>query len=515
MTRIPFHPLLFAMLPVLSMVAANPGEAHEHALRDGLRVALAFAGFLVLGAAGVYRDFRKAALWVSVLLIVIAGFDSFHEAIEPIRIAGWHPARRRYVLPLTYLALAACGVWIHRQHAAVGRLTGLANIVALGAVLPPTVLLGVAERKFGPDRTLVTAREIVAGRVVSKPDIYYFVFDRYGDEQTARDLGLDNDIDAYLTAKGFYVPPESRANYIRTALSLASSLNAEYLDDIARGRDGSSDWWPVYERIESHRVGAFLRSQGYSYTHVGPAYYPTLENPQATRNLNHYSVAPSEVTRLLDSVALAPVHRLLRNPWLDERLQSWHRTRRQVDDVLRLVPEPGPKFVFLHVMVPHPPYVFDRDGSYVTRDQQNRRTFAENYTNSVVAANAMIRQLVDAILRNSSSPPVIIVQADEGPYPPGTGADTFDWRTAGVAQLHMRSRILNAYHLPGVDSRVLYPTITPVNSFRIVFNAYFGTHLPLLPDRTFRHVATVQPFPFDDITPLLSDTTRLARSTVQ
>jgi hypothetical protein len=165
-----------------------------------------------------------------------------------------------------------------------------------------------------------------------------------------------------------------------------------------------------------------------------------------------------------------------------------------------MVPEPGPKFVFLHVLVPHPPYVFDRDGSYVTRAQERQRSFEENYMNQTLAANAMIRRLVDGILRESASPPVIIVQGDEGPYPPGTMADTFDWRTASLSQLRVRSGILNAYYLPGVKPGALYPTISPVNSFRVVFNTYFDTNLPLLPDRTIRHVSDLQPFAFDDIT---------------
>jgi hypothetical protein len=266
------------------------------------------------------------------------------------------------------------------------------------------LILGLADRTFAPDRVDVTPHPFVAGTVMSKPDIYYMVFDRYGGDETTRTLGWDNDIDDYLESKGFYVPGESRSNYIRTALSLASSLNAEYLDELARGRDGSTDWAPVYKHIERHRVGAFLRSQGYSYTHVGTMYYPTLDNPQATRNLHYYAVAPSSVTRLLDSGVLDPMHRALRSPWLDERLQNWHRTRRQIEDVVRLVPERGPKFVFLHIMVPHPPYIFDGDGGFVSKDRQSQRTFAQNYRNAVTAANGMIRQLVEAILRESASP---------------------------------------------------------------------------------------------------------------
>jgi len=104
------------------------------------------------------------------------------------------------------------------------------------------------------------------------------------------------------------------------------------------------------------------------------------------------------------------------------------------------------------------------------------------------------------------------VQGDEGPYPPGTGADTFDWRTATRTQLLAKTGILNAYYLPGAGTRALYPTISPVNSFRVVFNAYFDTNLPLLPDRTLRHVSDMQPFMFDDITAQVAPPATSARA---
>lgn len=32
---------------------------------------------------------------------------------------------------------------------------------------------------------------------------------------------------------------------------------------------------------------------------------------------------------------------------------------------------------------------------------------------------------------------------------------------------------------------MLYPAISPVNSFRVIFNSQFGTEYPLLPDRSY------------------------------
>ena len=503
MTRLAFHPLLFAVLPVLSMFAANPGQRSAHELTDSLWIVLGAALVLIAVAYAVYRDLRKAALLVSLLLLV------WWLQAEDGGMAAWL-GRHAYVTPLTYLAVLAWGVWLYRRRAPVTGLTGLSNWVAVGAVLPPLFTLGVASAGSQPNAGANAA--IVAGTVKARPDIYYLVFDRYGDRSTIAAYGFENDLDEYLRGKGFYVAGGSRSNYMKTVLSLASSLNADYLDDVVRGREQAANWTPVYQHVWRHRVGAFLRSQGYSYIHLGSWYYPTRENPQATRNVNYYTTVPRAVLRLFDSQAFSPVQRAF-GPWLDDRLQNWHRVRRQLDDMITLVPDPGPKFVFLHVLVPHPPYVFDSDGSYVTKARERQRSFGENYSSQVRAANAMIRRLVDGIQRESAAPPVIIVQGDEGPYPPGTGRDTFDWRTATQRQLLEKTGILNAYYLPGADTRVLYPAISPVNSFRVVFNAYFGTNLPLLPDRTMRHVSDLQPFSFDDITSRLSPlTTEAARA---
>jgi hypothetical protein len=500
MTRFIFHPLLFAALPVLSMFAANPGQRSGGELRDSLAIVLVVAGLLVLAASALYRNIRKAALAISVLLLV------WWVQVDDGNFGEWL-RQWRFVMPLTYLGVLAWAVWLYRRRSPLTGLTGFANWVSLGAVLPPIITLLV----MGPQAEAGgTNRSFVAGSVKAKPDIYYLVFDRYGDAPTTAAFGGAEYVGDYLATKGFYVPRASRSNYMKTALSLSSSLNADYLDEVVRGREQSGDWEPVYRNIRQHRVGKFLRAQGYSYTHLGSWFYPTRENPQATTNVNYYTIVPRAVLRLFDSHSFAPVQKAF-GPWLDDRLQNWHRVRHQVEDVIRLAPTPGPKFVFLHVLVPHPPYVFDRDGGYVAKSEERKRSFDENYANQVAAANEMIRRMVDAILRDSPSPPVIIVQGDEGPYPPGTGREEFDWRTATHSQLLQKTGILNAYYLPGVDPKVLYPTISPVNSFRVVFNAYFGAGLPLLPDKTLRQQSDFRPFAFDDITTQL---TTMARADV-
>ena len=48
-----------------------------------------------------------------------------------------------------------------------------------------------------------------------------------------------------------------------------------------------------------------------------------------------------------------------------------------------------------------------------------------------------------------------------------------------------RYSIFNACLFPDGGDKNLYDSISPVNTFRVLFNHYFGTDYPLLEDRSF------------------------------
>lgn len=58
--------------------------------------------------------------------------------------------------------------------------------------------------------------------------------------------------------------------------------------------------------------------------------------------------------------------------------------------------------------------------------------------------------------------------------------------------------ILNSYYLPGCDYSQLYDSITPVNTFRMVLNHYFGTDYEILEDRSY--FSGQQHYNFIDVT---------------
>ena len=170
---------------------------------------------------------------------------------------------------------------------------------------------------------------------------------------------------------------------------------------------------------------------------------------------------------------------------------------------LSQIPETkGPTFVFAHFLTPHPDYVFESNGDFLPLQEAVKESLETRYLDQLVATNNMVESVIDQLLADSAVPPIIILQSDEGPYPDFN--NTFNWTQSQGNDLDLRvkSGILNAYYFPGVDSSVFYPSITPVNSFRLLFNLYFGTNLALLPDKYYYWYPGL-PYKFIDVTDYL------------
>jgi hypothetical protein len=60
-----------------------------------------------------------------------------------------------------------------------------------------------------------------------------------------------------------------------------------------------------------------------------------------------------------------------------------------------------------------------------------------------------------------------------------------DWSSAEKSNMQERMADLAAFYFPGGGERLLYPTITNVNFFRIALDRYFGAKYGLLPDQSY------------------------------
>jgi len=362
-------------------------------------------------------------------------------------------------------------------------------------------------------------REKTSDREEYFPDIYYIIFDRYASSETlAEFFDFDNTVfEKELEKRGFYTASGSRANYPYSYLSLASSLNYDYLNFIFDQVGVSDDKTIAYQLLKKTRAVQFLKSQGYKYYHLGTWWEPTRTNRLADENFLHESFA----TPLFELDEFSS--KLIQTTLLDFFIKNFSSIKTesggggpqivlyQFDQLEKIPHMAGPKFVFAHVLLTHPPYFFNKEGKILPRSIVKKMKEKQLYLESLQFANKKILHLVDTLISDSASPPVIILQADEGPYT-RVVKSVEEWRKAD-RRLRYRTGILNAYYLPQRNQTILHKEISPVNTFRLIFNLYFGTSFEILEDEIFISVKNENLYEFRDITKSISLGTLTVKST--
>ena len=496
---LPLHPLLLAAYPVLFLYGQNIGELEPSDLIAPLVVIVAGAVAALLVGALLLGDSRRAALVVAALAAALLLYGHLAGALAPLGIkAGFVQIGWGLLVAFALIvAIRIGGVRLANTTRALNLVTAILVVFALVTIVPAEIAR--AGRSTGDTGS-------IGGSGGPGRDIWYLVFDRYG---SARSLELQYEIDDRpfldrLRARGFQVLDDSHANYVKTSLSLAATLNLDYLDDLVAAQDpASDDHGPVFERMSDHAVGRFLRERGYRYVHVGSYYGPTKTSKIADRNLP--PGGPSDfVASLYDTSAIpAAAHRLGISVAAPARQRHYEAGRFQLATLDDVADDPGPAFVYAHVMLPHPPYTFASDGSFVTDEQDVGRRQAVAYGAQLTYLQTRIEALLDRLLaRPEAERPIIILQADEGPYPREYARNTigFDWSTASAEELEIKFGILNAMYLPGDGAPDPAPTLSSVNTFRLVFARYFDADLPLLPDRSFTSAGKFRPYDLTEIT---------------
>ncbi len=484
------HPVLFALYAVLFLYSHNVRQiGFRHAVWPLLIVGAA-ALLLYVVCLRLMPDRGRAALAASLFWILFFSFGRVHSAITGTRVftpeAGFY-----YPLLALWIAIFCVSVWrlvlTQRDLEPAGRFLNIVAISLMVIVAANLVFSTVQGEVLARRHAEMYGEEPPVQLDVgdSPRDIYYIIPDGYPSSSTLKEVyGYDNSyfIEA-LRDLGFFVAEDSRSNYPMTTLSLSSSLNMRHLDDLTEvpGRD-SRDLTVPHGLIEDNLVARSLQEHGYRFVHFNSGWGPTIQNLRADDN---YLFG-----RLGDEFAEALVNQ---TPLMPALGGDGARTRvLETFSALSRVPEEvdGPRFVFSHILPPHPPYLFDRHGDPLERAElemtgdvwKNR----EGYLEQLRYVNRRMEQMLKDILAqyDSGSEPIIIIQSDHGTASLGERPDG-GWSDPDDDFMRERSSILHALLVPDDVRDHLYPSITPVNTFRLIFAGYFGAEMERKEDVIF------------------------------
>lgn len=486
-TRI-FYPVLLGIYPLLALLASNLDQVR---LQAGLRVgilSLAGSTLLFLLTRLLLKDWGKAALLSTWILLLFFSYGHVYGLLENKSVAGFVIGRHRIMAPLWGIILLA-GAWlILKKLKATDNLHQLLNATSLVLVLLPTLQIGyhqVRAFQIANQKQASSSQQLTATQASQKlPDIYYIILDGYTRSDSLQSVyHFDNTpFVNQLKQMGFVLPDCAQSNYSWTAFSLSSTFQMNYMDTYApqtQTPDAHVDYLTYQNFIVHNPVRQNLHDLGYKVVAFETDFPFTewtdadiyivgnnnpLEKLKSGRDVSDFELLFLRTTalRILEEAQGAYFNKVVSQVRTPDEV---HYDRILfVLDQLQSIPTlvPGRKFVFAHLVAPHAPFVFTPDGKFSTV-----RSPETGYPDEIAYLNQRILKIVQTILQNSSTPPVIVIQGDHG------------WDA-----VH-RMTILNAYYLPGGGSQRIYPTITPVNTFRVIFDQYFGGTYKLLEDKSY------------------------------
>ncbi len=486
------HPFAFAAYPVLALLAVNIKEVDDAVALRPLLLALILAAVLFFILWLVTKQAHKAALLATFLLALFFSYghvyDFLKQSLNPL-------ARHRFLGPF-YLVLLGLGVWwILRKARHWPSLTETFNVVGIVLLVFPLFQSGqfLARTAMENRKAEQTEAETLALHPDPDrplPDVYYIVLDTY----TRADVLLrdfDLDITPFLDEMrglGFYVAECSQSNYDYTMSSVTATLNMDFISRLMRKAGISEDELWIYmqksevrRQLEALGYKTVAFETGFEWSEIKDADY-YLRRGNAGLQISPFETLLADTTalRLLSDLSYKFAEAKLTN-----RYASHISRQLFVLDALKNVPEiPGPKFVFVHVLIPHLPLVFLPDGSIVTDPgfysgpddgPINGEYRTQGYRNQVQFINNRLPDIARALIEKSDTPPIIVIMGDHG------------------LTRKNRNLILNLYYFPDGGEAGLYSTITPVNSFRLMFNTYFGAKYKLLRDLSFHENAQGTP----------------------
>lgn len=506
------YPFLFSVYPILSVYAHNIDMVQLGYLKRPMIIAFAVTLSLFVTLQLAFKNKHKTAILIFLYTFSFLSFGHLLNAVPTIAFGTLIIPNHIILLLLWGVLLVSITLITISSRSSLKPLSVFLNSVSIILILLPlTTIIIYQQHETKINNRKETSVPIVKARENQiYPDIYYIVLDGFARSDVLHEIyDYDNsEFIVNLKNLGFYVATNSHANYAQTYQSIASSLNSGYINYLSDSVNlESEDRKPYKNLIRNNFVHKFLKDKEYKFVTLPSFWAGTNRNLPSDIDLN-YTMDINEFDKVI--INTTPLGILAGSKFLS----NFHRRRLLYTfDALSNITEYNfPTFTYAHFLSPHPPFVFDDEGNPINPEKvfagldgshyfaiyPDRNVYKKKYQNQVKFIEKKILATLKEIINKSGQPPVIIIQADHGP------GSQCDWENIKNTNLKERFSILNAYFLPSnTNSDLLYNSITPVNSFRIIFNSIFQADYKLLPDQSY-FATWSQPFKLFNVTDSLN-----------
>ncbi len=460
------HPFLVGSLFVLGgyREARSFVSLGEMFLNLGVVLACVLLLYLLLKRL-VKTPFRASAL-ATLFVTCFCFFHYFRQNIEGVlRGLGLGDWIRPRVVPTIVLAVFVTLMALTLRATKPLRLVKAFLNAAAGLALAVTLVQllvwpGPRQAAHFPPRPEFRPPEAT---LTNAPDIYFLIMDSHTSLAALQEYwGYDSaEFAGFLRRGGFIVVTNGVSAYAGTSLCMASTFNMAPVPDPLTNSAGYAQYGRLAREIRASFVPRQFRSMGYEVVNLSP--FAVLDRPP-------FYYYPFMNAARLHSVLLE--ESLVSFPWRFVGMPNLDQVNRDILARLEdLAARPGerPRFVYAHLMMPHFPLFFDRDGRPQPRPFRNDYSM-QDYLEYLIYSDRAVTNLLDRLTAPSGRPSLVILQGDHGfrevPEP---------------LRVREATRILMAFHLPGGPAPELHAGMAAIDTFPFLFNRCFGTAFPMTP----------------------------------
>lgn len=476
-------PLLIGIFPAFFHYGNNSRVVLLSSLGKLLILLVAFSLISYLLLLIIFRgQALKASIFTSVFLIF---FNTYGMVYDLLRQFDRFTIAHYMFLPFYILLAIYVGWLISRLSEKRLKDAWKITTVVVGALIIFNIIKIVpAEMQKSASPTQRSIPDPAGSTIATDqtfPDIYYIVFDEMAAFDAIRQYWQYNEIDnfiAELQAKGFYVAENSFGSTDNTYHELANRMDFErYPYDPSKFQ---KYWDAALDHLSNNKVITFLKSMGYS-TIVFDEGLPISTKIPAdvvyTSSINELMSWGS----IYDEFGLMVINNTMLEPFIkkivtnNSAITDHERMLVFTADQVNNLDVPSPKFVYIHLLIPHMPFLFDAEGDRINpKHQYDWDQYLGYYIFSTQYAKSMIEKILASY--DTANPPVIVFQSDHGARNRTMESGNILLENYPAEYLN---HIVNTLYLPGCEDAPLTQNLDPVNTFPIIFNCYFDANLPL------------------------------------
>ncbi|MCE1255013.1 MAG: hypothetical protein LWX83_15885, partial [Anaerolineae bacterium] len=406
--KTPFHFILFAFYPFLSLYFHNAQQIPAYASSRALLFSIVLLILSFLISLLLLHNLNRAALLTSLALLLFYAYGHVYDLLE---VHFPYLAHHSLLAGLALIVLLVVFISLLRTHASLFNLNLILNSITLLLVVlvAADALLKYANGQWFAEVHAPVVKEPAANiqSTVSSdlPDVYYFLLDSYARQDKLMEVEkFDNSaFIEQLRQRGFVIPSCTQSNYDNTLESVSSSLNMNYLDrlNVDTSMDGEAEMVLTSRLIQHNLVRNKFKDLAYTtYAFATKAPFVNLSDSDYYYDVNARTAYIDRIESLnfyelfLNTTALRLVWQTELNQaalalplktiqWIEPQLDTFSTMRYHeylqnkytLDKLMDIPSQPGPKFIYAHLMDVHSSYVYNPNGTFMIQSDESKAAY--------------------------------------------------------------------------------------------------------------------------------------------